>query len=537
MAINPFFNAQLYLSRNPDLIAAGLHTDEQLWAHYVEYGAFESTTDADRAPNSWFDVNYYLGNYPDLIENGVTAATALDHYRSYGVNEGRSFNPNPLLAPDNFDAEGYAAANKDLREAFGITEDAELTDQQKSDLLSHFFAYGYAEDRQGVNPSFADLVEAYSTIDVDQYFTTNPNADSVLGTIGDDIFMVNGEVANKTIDGLGGTNTVQLGAEAATGTLADDSALFLRNVEHIVVQGSAEVQSEQIADIELAAQASGATVQFEAAAVAGTDDVLQVKTAANGATLAVNGIETVNVAATNAAAALTLNANEAKGENLSVNLSGGSKDGFALTFESVASPALTTLTVDGSKLNGALDLNFGGDQEVLNVKNLVVKGSAADVDQDLSGVAALVTGTAADGFTVTLEGGAGDDTFEATTAIDTLTGAKGENVFNFTAGNSLVQLASGKINATDTITDFAKDDVLTGVANLNIVTATGSMPEGVTLEELATTLDSGSVFNLEGDSYVLVTADADLANVELVKLAGVNLDKLAVNEDGALAYA
>lgn len=537
MAINPFFNAELYLSRNPDLIAAGLHTDEQLWDHYSQYGAFESTSDADRAPNSWFDVNYYLGNYPDLTENGITAATALDHYRSYGVNEGRSFNPNPVLAPDNFDAESYAADNKDLREAFGIEDDSELTDQQQADLLAHFLSYGYKEDRPGVNQEFADLVVANNVIDVDAYFEDNASATSILGTIGDDTFMVNGEVADKTIDGLGGTDTVHLGAEATTGSLADDTALYLRSVENIVAHGSAELQSQQLADIELATGATDLTVQFAAAAVAGTEDELQVKTAADGAELTVNGIETLNVAATGAVTATSVNANEARGENLDVNLSGGSKDGFALTFESTASTNLTALNIDGTKLNGALDLSFGGDQEVLNVKNLVVKGSAAEVDQDFTALAGAVTGTAADGFTVTLEGGAGNDTFEASTAIDSFTGAKGENTFNFTAGNSLVQLSSGKINATDTITDFGANDSLTGVVGLNIVTETGSQPEGITLEELATTLEAGSVFGLEGDSYVLVTADAELANVELVKLAGVNLDKLAVNDDGALAFA
>src|SRR5690606_6106145 len=152
----------------------------------------------------------YLANYPDLGENGVTAATALDHYRNYGVNEGRSFNPNPMLAPDNFDADGYAAANKDLREAFGIEEVSELTDQQKSDLLAHFLAYGYKEDRPGVNDEFADHVLADNAVDVDAYFADNANAKAVQGTIGDDSFTVNGDVAGKTIDGLGGDDTVHL---------------------------------------------------------------------------------------------------------------------------------------------------------------------------------------------------------------------------------------------------------------------------------------------------------------------------------------
>lgn len=537
MAINPFFNAELYLSRNPDLIRAGLHTDEQLWDHYVQYGAFESTSSDVRAPNSWFDVNYYLANYPDLGENGVTAATALDHYRNYGVNEGRSFNPNPMLAPENFDADGYAAANKDLREAFDIKEDSELTDQQKADLLAHFLAYGYKEDRPGVNEEFADHVLADNAVDVDAYFADNENAKAVQGTIGDDSFTVNGNVAGKTIDGLGGDDTVHLHSDAATGTVEGDDALHLRNVENVMVHGEAEIHSEQLLDIELAKGATSLNVDFAADAVAGSDDELDVKVAANEAALTVNGIENLDITATGAVSALSVTANEARGQTMSVELEGGSKDGFAFTFETAGSAALTELTIDGSGLNGALDLSFGGDQEVLNVKKLVVKGSSTAAEQDFTGLAAAVTGTAANGFAVTIEGGEGNDTFAASTAIDHFTGGKGENTFTFSAGNSAVQVSNGKVQAMDTITDFGAKDTLEGVAGLNIVTATGTTPEGITLEELATTLDSGSVFDFNDDTYVLVNGDADLANVELVKLAGVDLEKLQVGDNGELAFA
>ncbi|HJH23084.1 MAG TPA: hypothetical protein K8U84_00860, partial [Paenalcaligenes hominis] len=211
--------------------------------------------------------------------------------------------------------------------------------------------------------------------------------------------------------------------------------------------------------------------------------------------------------------------------------------GFAFTFETAASAALTELTIDGSGLNGALDLSFGGDQEVLNVKNLVVKGSSTAAEQDFTGLAAAVTGTAANGFAVTVEGGEGNDTFAASTAIDHFTGGKGENTFTFSAGNSAVQVSNGKVQAMDTITDFGAKDTLEGVAGLNIVTETGTTPEGITLEELATTLDTGSVFDFNDDTYVLVNGDADLANVELVKLAGVDLEKLQVGDNGELAFA
>ncbi|HJH23589.1 MAG TPA: hypothetical protein K8U84_03450, partial [Paenalcaligenes hominis] len=141
---NAFFNANYYLAQNEDLVRAGLHTEEQLWNHYVNYGAQENRDglNINRVPNTWFDVNYYLGSYPDLIAAGVTAAQALDHYFTYGINEGRQFSA--TIRTSKFDADTYAAENADVREALGIEEDAELTAQDKANLLKHYLAWGYA---------------------------------------------------------------------------------------------------------------------------------------------------------------------------------------------------------------------------------------------------------------------------------------------------------------------------------------------------------------------------------------------------------
>lgn len=561
MAINSFFNADLYLSRNPDLVRAGLHTEEQLWDHYVQYGAQESTSAEVRAPNTWFDVNYYLANYPDLAENGITAASALDHYRQYGVNEGRSFNPNPVLAPDNFDAVSYAQENEDLREAFGIEDDfSELTEAQQAELLTHYLSYGYEEDRPGVNADFAEQVQAGNDIDVDAYFEANPNAAAIQGTIGDDVFTVNGDVSGKTIDGLGGADTVHLGADAQTGGAqpaegeepveATDDAVYLRNVESLVVEGAATVRSNQLVDVELGAEATELNLEFDAAAVAGADDELTVDSAANEASITVNGIETVNLDLGADVSATTLQADAAKGDTLTVNVSGGaagatSNDdeaqagGLALELESKGSTALTQLVVDGSALTGALDLRFADEAEITNIKNMTVIGSAADVDQDFSALAGSV-GEAAEGFTLTVTGGAGDDSFASSAAIDTLTGGKGANTFTLSAENSTVLVSAEGIKAMDTITDFKAGDAVTGLEGLAIVTDTGVAPEGASFEDLisgSTGLADGNVFGFEGDSYILVATAEDIADVQLVKLAGVDVEKLAINDDGGLAFA
>src|SRR5690554_5599035 len=95
---NPYFNAAYYLLTNTDVVAAGytLDTAEQ---HYIRHGAFEALEGGEnitpttlRKPAPWFDIEYYLAAYPDLLENGVTPDTAFQHFANYGISEGRSPN-------------------------------------------------------------------------------------------------------------------------------------------------------------------------------------------------------------------------------------------------------------------------------------------------------------------------------------------------------------------------------------------------------------------------------------------------------------
>ena len=166
------------------------------------------------------------------------------------------------------------------------------------------------------SPKWFIHVLADNAVDVDAYFADNANAKAVQGTIGDDSFTVNGDVAGKTIDGLGGDDTVHLHKDATTGTVEGDDALHLRNVENVMVHGEAEIHSEQLLDIELAKGATSLNVDFAADAVAGSDDELDVKVAANEAALTVNGIENLDITATGAVSALNVTANEARGQTM-----------------------------------------------------------------------------------------------------------------------------------------------------------------------------------------------------------------------------
>ncbi|MFC3333386.1 hypothetical protein ACFOEM_13215 [Paenalcaligenes hominis] len=522
------------MAKNPDLVRAGLHTEEQLWSHYVNYGAQENfeNKNADRNPNAWFDVNYYLGSYPDLVAAGVTAAQALDHYFTYGINEGRQFSAD--VRTSEFNADTYAAANADVREALGIEEDAELTAQDKANLLKHYLAWGYAENREGAG-NIAGEVNALNNVTVEDKVTK--------GTIGNDLFVVKQDLAaDAVIDGLGGADTVQFTADVTEkiGEDGKDQSLTLRNVENVVVKGktvTATVESK-LDSLKLEGEAN-ATLNFAAAAVAGSDDVLNVSAKDTGAELTVNGFETVNVALGGEFDGIfNLNANKSAGSSQTVKLTGGGKEGtVSLSFENTNSSKLTDLTIDGSGLaTGLSGVTLGEQAE--GIKNVVVKGSTSAANNfDVT--------VNAEKQSLTVIGGDKDDTFNATDAIETFTGGKGDDTFKFDAGSSVVTKKTvdnkAVINGVDTITDFKKGDALDlgGAAFSKLTLETGEEAGLKTLEDWVLRADTAS-FNFGGDAYIVVAAATgdDATTASLVKLAGVDVNKLGVDADtGAIAFA
>lgn len=133
--INGLFNAQWYLSQNPDVaesVSRGQITAEQ---HFLIHGRFEG-----RAPGPLFDPQHYLVNNPDVaaaVQAGLMSA--IDHFLQFGASENRE----PVAL---FNADFYLANNRDVAEAVN------------SGLFSpveHFLMFGQREAR-GVNP-FLDL--------------------------------------------------------------------------------------------------------------------------------------------------------------------------------------------------------------------------------------------------------------------------------------------------------------------------------------------------------------------------------------------
>jgi Ca2+-binding RTX toxin-like protein len=87
---NAVFDSKYYAAQNPDVLTAvSAKTYASVYAHYLANGMKEG-----RAPNAslkGFDGADYLVKNPDVATAGFTAATALQHYVQYGVDENRSF--------------------------------------------------------------------------------------------------------------------------------------------------------------------------------------------------------------------------------------------------------------------------------------------------------------------------------------------------------------------------------------------------------------------------------------------------------------
>ncbi len=114
-SVQPLFDAEWYLQKNSDVLAAGVIPLE----HFLHDGWKEG-----RNPHPLFDVRYYLDANPDVRDSGINP---LQHFLESGGKEGR--NPHPM-----FDAAWYLENYPDVRAA-GVNP------------LLHFLENGWKEGR------------------------------------------------------------------------------------------------------------------------------------------------------------------------------------------------------------------------------------------------------------------------------------------------------------------------------------------------------------------------------------------------------
>ncbi len=172
---NADFNVHAYRSNYSDLRAAFGDDLEKYYIHYLRYGVAEGRDCALVAVTTYrgvdyaavYSFEYYIGRYPDLkavFENDP--AGALQHFLTYGINEGRQAN-------EEFNILAYKNNYNDLRQAFG--------DNNKA-YVDHYISYGIKEKRKAKNfdyhPISVKEIDATSTLNTTvsqmvKYFLAN----------------------------------------------------------------------------------------------------------------------------------------------------------------------------------------------------------------------------------------------------------------------------------------------------------------------------------------------------------------------------
>ena len=130
------FDWQYYLSRYPDLRANGVRTQAQAQQHWRDYGIREG-----RRASPMFATKFYLGRYSDLRRAfGNDYAKALDHYLTTGSREARTGTEVNIYSSRVFNWRYYLNKYPDLRQNNVDTE---------AKARRHWRDYGILEGRRG----------------------------------------------------------------------------------------------------------------------------------------------------------------------------------------------------------------------------------------------------------------------------------------------------------------------------------------------------------------------------------------------------
>ena len=219
------FNPEYYSEHNKDVVNAFGNTTEALLNHFVTYGMNEG-----RQGSEEFSVEAYKYNNPDLVNVfGNDTRTYYIHYIKYGKAEGRKATGSTGNGGNNsgnqggaatgnyvvdgvdysavFNADYYYNNHKDVSNAFG--KDAQA-------LFNHFMNYGINEGRQ-----------ASEEFNVEAYKANNPDLVNVFG--GDTRtyyvhYVKYGKAENRKATGSNGGNQGSTGSYVVDGV--DYSAVF-----------------------------------------------------------------------------------------------------------------------------------------------------------------------------------------------------------------------------------------------------------------------------------------------------------------------
>ena len=161
------FDANYYLSNNPDVAKATAGNSELALDHFINYGMSEG-----RRGSASFDVQSYFNEYPDLrAAFGFDLVKYYEHYVTAGKAEGRhgtgcskiegyATTINGVDYSSVYDPSFYLSNNEDIRNAFSKRSPAGVVMIDDAAVLRHFVSCGMAEGRRG-SDSF-DVLSYYN---------------------------------------------------------------------------------------------------------------------------------------------------------------------------------------------------------------------------------------------------------------------------------------------------------------------------------------------------------------------------------------
>ena len=161
------FDANYYLSNNPDVAKATAGNSELALDHFINYGMSEG-----RRGSASFNVQSYFNEYPDLrAAFGFDLVKYYEHYVTAGKAEGRhgtgcskiegyATTINGVDYSSVYDPSFYLSNNEDIRNAFSKRSPAGVVMIDDAAVLRHFVSCGMAEGRRG-SESF-DVLSYYN---------------------------------------------------------------------------------------------------------------------------------------------------------------------------------------------------------------------------------------------------------------------------------------------------------------------------------------------------------------------------------------
>lgn len=499
-----YFNSSYYLTENTDV--ANKWTGSSALDHYAQFGALEG-----RAPNSWFNAQYYRANNADL--GSMNALQLFDHYEDFGYKEGRITSTTYA----NFDSAKYLSDYGDLG-TNGITA---------ATALSHYFQYGITEGRVAKNTD-GSLITTATT---GATYTLTTGADALTGDANNNTFVAT-EATLSSADLLNGGNGTDTLRYASSGSDAvNESGFETLNIEKIQVTSDATggttfdvtgstglttlinsnsstavtfTGGTSIVAVEMNNVSVGnTTINYDAATIAGATDSMSVslngnKTIDGGAigTLRANGIETFAVSTTGAASLLT----------------------------EIASAQLKAMTITGAQNLTLANANFFNTAAVNTVDASTFTG-ALNITASNSGTANI---------DVKVTGGTGNDRANFSNGWDT------SDEFNGGLGTDTLALTQTVVTGLTTATA----GTVSNVEILEITTDTGGITDmdnfsGVTtvyysagLGAATTVQDTGATQTVQVDlgtvaqnltTTVKTNSAADTLNLTLSKIGAADL--------------